>query len=133
MIVAWRYQRKEGWGDIWRVTTVLPTFETPADWRVDALGVVGAVEPSPNGGVVRHDIEVDHGPLDTRGARLLDTRGFADDEPLIFDIGEGVICLADIKYLCPILGTCPHWLDKCLLIGCQHPEAVEMRMEPKAK
>lgn len=58
-VVAWRYQGKEGWGNIWRVTNILPTFETPANWTVEALGVVGAVEPSPNGGVVRHDIEAD--------------------------------------------------------------------------
>jgi len=35
--VAWRYQRKEGWGDIWRSNTVLPTFESPEEWTVQPL------------------------------------------------------------------------------------------------
>jgi hypothetical protein len=35
--VAWRYQRKEGWEGIWRVTNLKPSFETPDDWRVEPL------------------------------------------------------------------------------------------------
>jgi hypothetical protein len=31
------------------------------------------------------------------------------------------------EYFCPILVTCPHWLDKCHDNGCQHPEAIKMR------
>jgi hypothetical protein len=38
---AWRYQRKIGWGDIWRTTTEDPSqegfFETPGDWRVEPV------------------------------------------------------------------------------------------------
>lgn len=65
--VAWRYQRKEGWGDIWRVADILPTFETPEHWTVEALGVIGAVEPAPTGEMVRHDIEADRGLIDIWG------------------------------------------------------------------
>lgn len=38
-IVAWRYQRKEGWGDIWRIHNdpTPPFFETPSDWTLQAL------------------------------------------------------------------------------------------------
>lgn len=35
--------------------------------------------------------------------------------------------MADTFYYCPIMGTCPYWLDKCKDVGCQHPEAIEMR------
>lgn len=35
--VAWRYQRNEGWGDIWRAVTVAPTFEAPDEWTVQPL------------------------------------------------------------------------------------------------
>jgi hypothetical protein len=45
---TWRYQRKEGWGDIWRTTTENPFregfFEAPDDWRVERLDT-----PVPNG------------------------------------------------------------------------------------
>jgi hypothetical protein len=96
-VVAWRYQRKEGWGDVWRVADILPTFEAPEHWVVEALGVIGSVEPESTGKMVRHDIEADRGPLDTGAPRLLDTRGFAADEPLIFDLGEGVRRAADVE------------------------------------
>jgi hypothetical protein len=37
----WRYQGKEGWGDIWRETTIDPAttgfFESPDDWTVERL------------------------------------------------------------------------------------------------
>lgn len=37
----WRYQRKEGWGDIWRETEQDPNaagvFETPGDWTVERV------------------------------------------------------------------------------------------------
>lgn len=42
--VAWRYQRKVGWGDIWRSTTVPVSFETPNDWTIQPLY---ASQPSP--------------------------------------------------------------------------------------
>jgi hypothetical protein len=35
--------------------------------------------------------------------------------------------LEEKQYFCPILFTCPHWLDKCHDNGCQHPEAIAMR------
>lgn len=38
-------------------------------------------------------------PLDTRSRQLLDTRGFRDDEPLIFDLAEGVIRAAELEAL----------------------------------
>jgi hypothetical protein len=37
--VAWRYQGRAGWGDIWRCTTVPVSFETPDDWIVQPLYV----------------------------------------------------------------------------------------------
>lgn len=38
--IAWRYQRKEGWEDVWRYSTSPITdqdFETPSDWTVEPL------------------------------------------------------------------------------------------------
>jgi len=40
--VAWRYQRKEGWGNLWRLSEIDPTqhegfFETPDSWTVQPL------------------------------------------------------------------------------------------------
>lgn len=37
---AWRYQRKVGWGGVWRASTEKPVFETPDDWTVEPLYAV---------------------------------------------------------------------------------------------
>jgi hypothetical protein len=45
-IVAWRYQRREGWGDVWRLTEINPMdlgfFEMPDDWTVQPLFALAA-------------------------------------------------------------------------------------------
>jgi hypothetical protein len=43
--VAWRYQRKEGWDDIWRYATIKPDFETPYDWVVQPLYAAQPASP----------------------------------------------------------------------------------------
>ena len=39
--VAWRYQRKVGWGDVWRLAETDPMepgfFESPDEWTVQPL------------------------------------------------------------------------------------------------
>jgi hypothetical protein len=43
--IAWRYQRREGWGSIWRYTQELPIdFEKPEDWIAQPL-YAGAPAP----------------------------------------------------------------------------------------
>jgi Lar family restriction alleviation protein len=57
--VAWRYQHRLGWGDVWRVSDVDPMtpgfFETPSIWTVEPLYAI-AETASPNTSTVREDM-----------------------------------------------------------------------------